>query len=161
MNSLNKVQLIGNVTADPEVKVVNEDRTVAKFSIATNRSWKNAAGEKQEEVDFHNVVIWWKLAEIVKQYVTKGKKLYVEGRLQNHSWTDENGVKKYRTEIIADSMIMLSGGDKKSNNEDGMIQEDPEDDHNIVSKAELEAKPKKKTAVRVGESTVDINDVPF
>jgi len=161
MNSLNKVQLIGNVTADPEVKVVNEDRTVAKFSIATNRTWKDKDGQTQDVADFHNVVIWWKLAEIVQKYVTKGKKLYVEGRLQNHSWTDENGVKKYRTEIIADSMIMLSGGDKKSNNEDGMIQEDPEDDHNIVTKAEREAPPKKSTPVRVGESTVDISDVPF
>lgn len=70
-------------------------------------------------------------------------------------------MKKYRTEIIADSMIMLSGGDKKSNNEDGMIQEDPEDDHNIVSKAEREATPKKSTPVRVGDSTVSIEDVPF
>jgi len=151
MNSLNKVQLIGNVTADPVVRKIGESRTVANFSIATNRTWKDSDGKKQDVAEFHNIVIWWKLAEIVEKYVTKWKKIYVEGRLQSSSWEDEQGVKRYKTEIVADQMILLSGGEKKSDNSDGMIQEDPEDTE-IVTKEE-----KKKYS----ESSVDIADVPF
>jgi single-strand DNA-binding protein len=78
MNSLNKVQLIGNITADPEVRQTPNGQFVANFSLATNRTWKDASGVKQEQSEFHNVVVWGKLAEIVDQYVKKGKKIYVE-----------------------------------------------------------------------------------
>ncbi|HBY75025.1 MAG: single-stranded DNA-binding protein [Candidatus Woesearchaeota archaeon] len=78
MNSLNKVQLIGNLTADPEVRQTPNGQYVANFSMATNRVWKDSAGMKQEQVEFHNIVVWGKLAEIVEQYVKKGKKIYIE-----------------------------------------------------------------------------------
>ncbi|MFH0776928.1 MAG: single-stranded DNA-binding protein [Patescibacteria group bacterium] len=106
-SSLNKVQVIGNLTRDPEVRQTPNGQTVATIGIATNRKWKNAAGELQEEAEFHNVVVWGKLAEICQQYLKKGAKTYFEGRLKTRSWEDPDGKKNYRTEIIAENMIML------------------------------------------------------
>jgi len=105
--NLNKVMLIGNVVRDPEMRTTPTSQNVASFSIATNFVWTDANGQKQEKAEFHNIVAWRRLAEIVGQYVKKGSKIYVEGRLQTRSWDDQNAVKRYRTEIIADNMIML------------------------------------------------------
>lgn len=111
---LNKVMLIGRVTKDPEVRTIQSGQSVASFSIATNRQWTDAQGQKQEKAEFHNIVAWRKLAEIIQQYVKKGMRIYIEGRMETRSWDDAQGVKKYRTEIVADNMIMLdsknSGG---------------------------------------------------
>ncbi len=104
---LNKVMLIGRLTRDPEVRTIPSGQTVATFSIATNRQWTDQSGQKQEKVEFHNIVAWRKLAEIIQQYVKKGSRLYIEGFLQTRSWDDPQGVKKYRTEIVANNMIML------------------------------------------------------
>lgn len=106
---LNRAQIIGRLTQDPEVRTTPNGATVASFSVATNFSWTNQSGEKQESVEYHNVVAWRKLAEIIGQYLKKGKRVYIEGRLQTRSWDDPSGIKKYRTEIIADNMIMLDG----------------------------------------------------
>ena len=108
MKSLNEVRLIGNVTKDPEVKTMQSGNKIAFFSIATNYSYTNKAGEKVDEADFHNIVVFNKLAEIIEQYVKKGQPLYVAWRIKNRSWEDEQGVKKYRTEIVVDNFIMLS-----------------------------------------------------
>lgn len=108
--SLNRAQLIGNVTRDPELRQIPGGQTVASFSIATNFVWKDQAGQKQEKAEFHNIVVWRKLAEIVGQYVKKGSKVYVEGRMQTRDWEGEDGVKRYRTEIVAENVIIL---DKK------------------------------------------------
>ena len=110
MNSLNKVQLIGNVTATPEIKETPSGQKVASFSLATNRTYKDANGEKQDQAEYHNIVVWGKLADITEQYVTKGKKLYIEGRLQTRSWETDSG-KRYKTEIVGESLLMLSGGE--------------------------------------------------
>lgn len=104
---LNKVMLIGRVTKDPEVRTLQSGQSVATFSIATNRQWKDAQGQKQEKAEFHNIVAWRKLAEIIQQYVKKGARLYVEGRMETRSWEDPQGQKKYRTEVVLDNMIML------------------------------------------------------
>ena len=104
---LNKVMLIGNVTRDPEMRTTPSGLAVASFSIATNLNWTDAQGQKQSKAEFHNIVAWRKLAEIIGQYVKKGSKIYIEGRLQTRDWVGQDGVKKYRTEIIADNMIML------------------------------------------------------
>mgnify|MGYP001572896422 FL=1 len=109
MYSLNRVTLLGNLTRDPEVKQIPSGQSVCSFSLATNRAWTAADGQKQEASDFHNIVAWGKLAEICGQYLTKGKKIYVEGRLQTRDWEGTDGVKKYRTEIVAENMIMLDG----------------------------------------------------
>ncbi|MDP2684795.1 MAG: single-stranded DNA-binding protein [bacterium] len=106
--NLNKVMLIGNVTQDPELKKIPTGQSVVSFGVATNRQWNDKeSGEKRKQVEFHNIVAWGKLAEIVGQYVKKGSKIYIEGRLQTRSWDDQSGVKKYKTEIVAENMIML------------------------------------------------------
>lgn len=115
--NLNKAMIIGNLTRDPEVRNTPSGAAVASFSVATNLVWKDAAGQKQEKVEFHNIVAWRKLGEICGQYLRKGSKVYIEGRLQTRDWVGQDGVKRYRTEIIADNMIMLdraqaSGGSR-------------------------------------------------
>ena len=105
--NLNKVMIIGNVTRDPEVRTTPHGQNVTSLGIATNRRWTDKSGEKKEQVEYHNVVAWRKLADIVGQYVKKGSKIYIEGRLQTRSWEDQSGTKRYRTEIIAENMIML------------------------------------------------------
>lgn len=105
--SLNKVQLIGHLTRDPEVKVLDGGTTVCNFGLATNRSWKTEAGEKKEEVEFHRLVAWNKLGELCGQLLIKGKKIYVEGRLSTKSFTTAEGVEKQATEIVLEDMILL------------------------------------------------------
>lgn len=104
---LNKAMIIGRLTADPESRTTPQGTSVAAFSVATNFVWTDGSGQKQERVEYHNVVVWRKLAEICSQYLRKGSKVYIEGRLQTRSWDGQDGVKRYRTEVIADNMIML------------------------------------------------------
>lgn len=107
--SLNRAQLIGNVTRPPEVRVAGTQK-VATFGVATNSSWMDkATNQRKEKAEFHNIVAWGKLAEICEQYLRKGTKVYIEGRMQTRDWEGEDGVKRYRTEIVADNMIMLGG----------------------------------------------------
>lgn len=105
--SLNKALLIGNLTRDPESRTTPNGQVVTTFSVATSRVWTNQSGERQEKSDFHNIVTWGKLAEIVSKYLAKGRRVYVEGRLQTRDWEGQDGVKRYRTEIVADNVIML------------------------------------------------------
>lgn len=99
--------IIGNLTRDPELRTTASGQSVTSFGVATNRQWTNQAGQKQEQVEFHNIVAWGKLAEICQQYLGKGRKVYVEGRLQTREWEGQDGHKRQRTEIIAENMIML------------------------------------------------------
>ncbi len=110
--SLNRAMLIGNLTRDPELKQTTSGQQVCSFSIATNRTWKDQAGAKQEQVEYHNIVAWGKLAEICGQFLGKGKKVYIDGRLQTRDWEGQDGVKRYRTEIVAENMVMLSRGNE-------------------------------------------------
>jgi len=108
--SVNKVILVGNLGKDPEVKYTPSGVPVAKFSLATNERYKDKGGEWQERTEWHNIVAWQRLAEIVGEYVKKGSKIYIEGRLQTSSWEDkQSGEKKYRTEIIVNDLVLLSG----------------------------------------------------
>ncbi len=127
--SVNKVILVGNVGKDPEVKYTPSGTPVAKFSLATNEKYKDRSDEWQERTEWHNIVAWQRLAEIVGEYVKKGAKLYIEGKLQTSSWDDrENGTKKYRTEIVARDLVLLgsheNGGDSehRSNRNDDQRQ---------------------------------------
>ena len=105
--SLNKVQLIGNLTRDPELRYTPNGNAVCSFSIATNRNWTTDTGEKREEVDFHRIIAWNKLAELCSQFLIKGRKVYVEGRLTTRSWTGQDGAQKSTTEVIINDMILL------------------------------------------------------
>ena len=112
MKSLNRVQLIGNVGKEPEVKYTGSGKAVAKLSVATNESYKDTDGEWQEKTEWHNIVAWEKLAEIVGQYVKKGDKIFIEGRSTTRSWDDKtSGEKKYITEVVAKDLIMLGAKD--------------------------------------------------
>ncbi len=109
---LNKVLIVGRATKDPEIKTTPSGQKVTSLGVATNRNFKDKEGNKQEQVEFHNVVFWGRLAEIVGQYLVKGQEVLVEGRLQTRSWDGQDGVKRYRTEIVAESMQLgaKSGG---------------------------------------------------
>ena len=107
MFSLNRAQVIGNVTRDPESRQTPNGQNVANFGVATNRAWTDAKGQKQEETEFHNVVAWGKLAEICSQYITKGRKIFVEGRLRTREWEGQDGQKRKSTEIVAENVIIL------------------------------------------------------
>ena len=104
---LNKAQIIWRLTNDIELRTTPNWQSVTSFSVATNRSWTDSSGMKQEQAEFHNVVLWWKLAEIASQYLQKWKRLYIEWRLQTRNWEAQDWTKRYRTEIIWDNMIML------------------------------------------------------
>ena len=105
--SLNRAQIIGNLTRDPELRNTTSGQSVCNFSVATSSQWTDQAGVKQERSEFHPIVAWGKLAEICSQYLAKGRKVYVEGRLQTREWETPDGQKRQRTEIVADNMIML------------------------------------------------------
>ncbi|RJO58929.1 single-stranded DNA-binding protein [Candidatus Parcubacteria bacterium] len=139
--NLNKAMIIGNVTRDPDSRTTSGGQTVALFSVATNRAWTDPSGAKKEQVEFHSVVAWRKLAEIVSQYVKKGAKIFVEGRLQTRSWDDPSGQKKYRTEIVAENIIML---DRKP----------------AADKVSEEA-PAPQEAPAAAEPEINVEDIPF
>ena len=108
MNTLrNKVQLIGNLGNDPEIITLESGKMLAKFSIATNESYKNAQGEKVTDTQWHNVVAWGKTAEIVEKFITKGKEIAIEGKLTTRTWDDKDGNKRYTTEVVCNELLML------------------------------------------------------
>jgi len=106
--SLNKAFIIGRLTRDPESRTTPNGTRVTSISVATNRTFKDKDGNKQEQVDFHNIVIWGRLAEIASQYLVKGQEVMIEGRIQTRSWDGQDGAKKYRTEIVAESLQLGS-----------------------------------------------------
>lgn len=112
--NLNKAMIIGFLTRDPEIRTTPTGKTVASFSVATNFVWTDQSGQKHEKAEFHNIVAWARLAEICGQYLKKGAKIYLEGRLQTRDWVGQDGVKRYRTEIIAENMIMLDRAGARS-----------------------------------------------
>lgn len=146
---LNRVTLIGNLTRDPELRNTPNGKAVASMSIATNRYWTDAQGQKQKEAEFHNIVMWSKLAEIASQYLRRGSKVYLEGRLQTREWTGQDGIKRYRTEIIADNMIMLSG------NSDSAHRDRPAENSSTPS-----ASVNNQTD-EVIEEEIKVEDIPF
>ena len=109
MMGINKVTLVGNLGADPEVKKTSSQTTVTLFNLATSRSWINKEGQKQEQTEWHRIVVWGKLAETCGEYLSKGRQVYVEGRLQTRSWEDDKGQKRYTTEVVAQQVLFLGG----------------------------------------------------
>jgi len=115
MGSLNKVILIGNLGKDPETKVTQNGKSVARFSIATTETWKTQEGEKQQKTEWHQIVAWNKLAEIVGKYLRKGKQVMIEGRIQYREYTDNDNVKRNFTEIQCDNLVMLGRAEDGNN----------------------------------------------
>lgn len=124
--SVNKVILVGNVGVDPEIRYLEGGAAVTTVRLATSETYKNKNGERITQTEWHNVVMWRGLAEIVEKYVKKGSQLYVEGRLRTRSWDDKDGNKRYTTEVVADTMKMLSRkGDEYTQNADNQSDEAP------------------------------------
>lgn len=147
MGDLNKVMLIGNLTKDPEAKTLPSGQSLSNFSLATNRTWKDKDGSKKEQAEFHNIIAWGKLAEICNQYLKKGAKVYIEGRLQTRSWDDQNGVKKYRTEIIAENLSMLGARSTSTSTGSGSSKPQSQDEELPIIQAD--------------EEEINIEDIPF
>ncbi len=147
---LNKAMIIGRLTRDPESKTTPTGQSVTSFGIATNLRWTDGQGQKKEKVEYHNIVAWRKLAEICAQYLKKGSKVYIEGRLQTRSWEGQDGSKKNRTEIVADNMIMLDskGGSAPSEQAPAQAQAPADKKKSAPPKAE-------------GEEEINVEDIPF
>src|SRR5665213_1975005 len=140
--SLNRVQLIGNLTRDPELRYTPSGAAVVSFSLATNRSWTTDTGEKHEESDFHRIVAWNKLAELCSQFLVKGRKVYVEGRLTTRTWTDKEGAQKSTTEIVINDMLLI----------DSQRGGAGESDESHTPRPIAQTKPATKTKEKVEES---------
>jgi len=163
--NLNKAMIIGNLTRDPEIKNTPTGQSVASFSVATNFVWNDASGQKQERVEFHNIVAWRRLAEICGQYLKKGSKIYAEGRLQTRDWT-QDGVKKYRTEIILENMIMLGsnpgmGGNPMGQAQAGMSQSQGTISNEPVINVEEPVSPNMNNNSNPAEEEIKVENIPF
>ncbi|MCB0412637.1 MAG: single-stranded DNA-binding protein [Bdellovibrionales bacterium] len=121
MSGINKAIVIGRLGADPEVKTVSNGNTVARLSVATSETWNDRDGQKQERTEWHRVVVWGKLAELCGKYLSKGRQVYLEGRLQTRSWEDQQGNKRYTTEIVANTVQFLSGGGPSTSADDSSM----------------------------------------
>jgi len=144
---LNKAQIIGRITQDLELKQTPNGQNVISFSVATNRNWTDSSWMKQEQVEFHNVVLWGKLAEIADKYLNKWSKLFIEGRLQTRSWEAQDGTKRYKTEIVWENMIML---DSKTDSESLSSTSAGTNSSSAVKKSSPKA-----------EEEISIEDIPF
>ncbi len=166
--SLNKVMLIGNVTRDPELRYTPNGTAVCSFGLATNRSWMPEGGtERREEAEFHKLVAWNKLAELCSQLITKGRKVYIEGRLQSRSWETPDGEKRNATEIVVEDMMLL---DARPTGDRPVESKEPEhysDEPAVETPETEEAKPvkdEKKDKEEKKEEAVDeinLDDIPF
>ena len=150
VRSLNKVQLIGNVTKDPELRYTTAGTPVATFGVATNKSWKDQDGNTKEVAEFHNIVAWNKMAEICQQLLAKGMKVYIEGSLSTRSWEADDGSTRYKTEIRVDDMILL---DSKGRQGAGLSEEAVEQEAEEESSSEEE--------VSGDEDPLEDSDLPF
>lgn len=159
--SLNKVQLIGNLTRDPELRYTPTGAAVCTMGLATNRSWTTDAGERKEETEFHRVVAWNKLAELCSQLLSKGRKIFVEGRLRTNSWTAQDGAQKSITEIVIEDMIIL---DSKRVGEDGgehTKTAPSEAPHDEGAKHDLVEGEKTVVEQPAPQENVNPDDIPF
>lgn len=160
--SLNRVQLIGNLTRDPELRYTPAGTAVATFSIATNRQWKTESGENKDEAEFHRVVAWDKLAEICGQLLKKGSKTYVEGRIQTRKWQTKEGEDRTTVEIVISEMMLLggsTGGESFSNSPEIDVPEDFGESQDSPASAKSEAPKAKKSAPKQDAPSDD--DIPF
>jgi len=165
--SLNKVTLIGNLTRDPELRYTGNGTAVCSFGLATNRQWSSETGEKKDSVEYHKIVAWNKLGELCSQLLTKGRKVYVEGRLQTRKWTGQDNVEKTTTEIVINDMIILdsrgaTGGDDYNDIPDDLDESAPAEEKSVTSKSPAKSTSAKTLAkAKPEESSDDEEDIPF
>jgi len=149
--NLNKVFLIGNLTRNPELRALPSGASVASFGIATNRIWKNQQGEQQKEAQFHNIVVFGRQAEIVNQYLTKGSLAMIEGRIQTRSWDGKDGIKQYRTEIVAERVQF---GPRNAIKQEGGFVKNVASNQSSPTREEL-------PEINIDEGEIKPEDLPF
>ncbi len=157
MLNLNRATIIGRLTRDPELRTTPAGHSVCNFSVATNRRWTSREGEQQEEVEFHDVVAWGKLAEIAAQILGKGQLAYVEGRLQTRSWEAQDGNQRQRTEVVAENLISLER--RLSGGVDQTPAKEDFDQRSSAEKKKKEPRPISKKVKK--EEEIDIDDIPL
>jgi len=145
---LNKAQIIGRITQDLELKQTPNGQSVISFSVATNRNWNDSNWMRQEQVEFHNVVLWWKLAEIAWEYLNKWSKLFLEWRLQTRTWEAQDWTKRYKTEVVWENMIMLDSKWDSSNTSSN-------------NSFDSNSTPAVKKSTPKKEEEISIEDIPF
>lgn len=155
--SINKVTLLGNLTRDPELKYTPNNTAVCTFGVATNRSWTTADGQTKEEAQYHRIVAWQKLAELCGKLLTKGRKVYLEGRITYRDYLDKNGQQRHITEIVLDDFIVFSDGRRDGqgesddqNNNDSEDVPAPESEHSVTEKNQ-----------KSNDEDVNPEDIPF
>lgn len=167
--SLNRVQLIGNLTRDPELRYTPQGTAVCTFGLATNRGWNTDSGEKKEEAEFHKIVAWNKLAELCSQLLTKGRKVYVEGRIATRSWVGQDGAQRNTTEIVIEDMIILdSRRDGATGTQEASSAPQTDEASGEISaqtQVKEEKKPKQeepeKKEAQSKDEEIDPDDIPF
>jgi single-strand DNA-binding protein len=155
MFSLNRAEILGNLTRDPEIRTLPSGQSVCTFAVATNRRWRDKDGNTKEDTQYHEVSVWGKLGELASQMLSKGKKVYVEGRLSTTSWEGNDGVKRQKTEIVADNFIPLSPKGDAS----GFDLSEVGSDTKKSAAPKPEAKKKEATAADTDE--INLDDIPF
>ncbi len=150
MQGVNLAIIMGNLTRDPELRYTPNGQAVTSFAVATNRSWKDANGEKKDEVEFHEVVVWGKQAELCSQYLTKGGGVHILGRLQTRSWEGQDGAKRQKTEIVAREITFV--GSKRGGGDFPVEEAKPTAEKADAKKSKKEAKE---------EEEINIDDIPF
>jgi single-strand DNA-binding protein len=159
--SLNKAVLIGNLTRDPELRYTPQGSAVCTFGLATNRQWTTESGEKKEDVEFHRIVAWNKLAELCAQLLTKGRKVYLEGRIQTRNWDAQDGTKRTTTEIVISEMIILDSRRGGEGEFDFPEEGTPEEEGKEKPKKKSASKKKKKTKSSSKKESEDEDEIPF
>ncbi|GIW61882.1 MAG: single-stranded DNA-binding protein [Patescibacteria group bacterium] len=163
--SLNRVQLIGNLTRDPELRYTPQGTAVCTFGLATNRSWTTDTGEKHEETEFHRIVAWNKLAELCSQFLVKGRKVYVEGRLSTRNWSGQDGQQRSVTEVVIDDMILLDRPGQAAKTDELEEKAEPSASSNSTKVKEENVAPKQSKSGESSSSTdeemVPPDDIPF
>ncbi|MBI2451019.1 MAG: single-stranded DNA-binding protein [Parcubacteria group bacterium] len=154
--NLNKIFIIGNLTRNPEKRTTPQGQTVVSFGVATNKIWTDQQGQKQQKTEFHNVVAWRRLGDIVAQYLKKGSMIFVEGRLETRSWEDKEGIKRYRTDIIAENIQM---GPKSAN---AIVKPSGQEEYNVGSEPiiDSQAADEEFSSVKSGDE-IEVKEIPF
>lgn len=159
---LNKVMIIGRLTRDPELKTIPNGTSVCQLGLATNYVYNNQqSGQKVEQVEYHNVVLWRKLAEIANQYLKKGQRVYVEGRLQTRSWDGQDGKKNYKTEIVVENMIMLDGGRSEGGSNNSYGNNMPSQSNNGPMNNMSQEGPVEELPTIIQGEDLNVEDIPF
>lgn len=159
--NINKAILVGRLTRDPEVRTTATGQTVTSISIATNRFWKDKNGQKQDQTEFHNVVLWGRLGEIAGQYLTKGQEAYIEGRLSTRKYTGKDGIERRTTEIVAENMQLGSRAGQSTGQSSGSYAKPATPAQSQVSPASQVAEEIPTINLDEEEDEVRIEDVPF